>query len=123
MNINDCLEQMSAIYHKLGAIESQQKSLLLEVKRLCEELKRIQYDDPDWSNTALRWKEAAQEKDVFYDGDGKIIVTVADCQPDSQFCELDHQFCKVCQKDTEHLDTEFKGTSKVCIPCISKANV
>ena len=116
MNINDCLEQMSAIHHKLGAIESQQKSLLLEVKRLYEELKRIQYDDPDWSNTALRWKEAAQEKDVFYDGDGKIIVTVADCQPDSQFCE-------VCQKDTEHLDTEFKGTSKVCIPCISKSNV
>ena len=87
MNINDCLEQMSAIHHKLGAIESQQKSLLLEVKRLYEELKRIQYDDPDWSNTALRWEEAAQEKDVFYDGDGKIIVTVADCQPDSQFCE------------------------------------
>ena len=123
MNINDCLKQMSAIHHKLGAIESQQKSLLLEVKRLYEGLKRIQYDDPDWSNTALRWKEAAQEKDVFYDGDGKITVTVADCQPVSQFCGKVHQFCKVCQKDTEHLDTEFKGTSKVCIPCISKANV
>ena len=123
MNINDCLKKMGDIHGELGAmgsqldaIESQKKNLLLEVKRLYEELKRIQYDDPDWSNTALRWKEAAQEKDVFYDGDGKIIVTVADCQPDSQFCE-------VCQKDTEHLDTEFKGTSKVCIPCISKANV
>ena len=48
MNINKCLKKMSEINHKLGAIESQQNSLLLEVNKLYGELNRIKFDDPNW---------------------------------------------------------------------------